>query len=1259
MPKPTKPVPIDVAARVVGAATTVPLLSDAPFTATGVLEPGIHVHWALPDALTKADAHESRPPRFRGVPDLWLVVRFNPVNGDAPRTHREWIVDSIAETVTPLAQWQPPDRALDRIHTAPGVLPRIAHGWGEWGVDEPFDQLTTAYYPSCRTRLGFHDDLADLGASPSGTVSYAVVGWYSSTSFDPFYRALLRRRDKLGHRADLKHFAEFATPVATEGATAEPLWNPQVNVTDMPPPPATETTMLLASANHTGELMRTSIAATEALAAAFESGGQSTEHVVVDAVMPESHKAHTVLHGSIIDVPVRPATLIGFSSLETDGVVLYPNLQRAMAEVAARTGADTETDYLDMMLGKLGQQSGTIGGVIDLPGAQHARTFQGVPGRSTWFARLDIYPKLNLQNLGFVLADLGGSAPTPVWGNWPDLMARSAAITAPTVNQLQAQIPEPVLSEPPVAQPTGPSDTEIINWIAELRVAFAAAQTAAEEGGHPTDPRLVRVQDHRRNAAPTALGPSVDGSGPSQAGWWLDLGDPDTLIDIANDHRVLAELYRSIAGARVHLPDANHLFEVPGPRWYRPWAPHLVLYGAKRQFRHGGDGRFRLDGHLDTRFAGELMVGLRVGGHTVLGSELLADTGTFGASGLPAVVTGLVAEHALTDAANAPIMARAAHRTGGRGRKPTAAQMTAAARSIWLRRGGLLDDEQADAIAAIEPIGTPASAVGLQAWRDWYGPLFLDTEATHRRKRFNDAWALPQEHVETVDRDPVVAPDREQVVTERHVATVTVANVLRETLVTEIGIDPHGNPIPKKPAPQGVDAGTFDALDVVSASLTGVDDALAAEGQREQGGFVHMNRVRVYDTFGASAGWSSDSTVLDPLPEWATAIPARLTSWGRLHLRLQSAAEPDIEATPFGSPVCGFLLPDFVDQSLEVYDADGQAVGQLTATDPVDGDAGPVDGTTLTVTFTPLPWVAATLPEGAPAIDAITNPTLRRLVEALVAQSHEVSEGEPGWHETGFTAMLRVFDTVRSTLEPGVKHADGRVRLLGEPVVVLRARAAFEASDATVAELRAGPPTIADTSTLPVLRVRIGDVTRPEDGVLGCFVDGPTPAEARFAPPSLQAAEEAVLNQMVTSAGLQKTRAITHPFIFEQVSEFDVPANEPLDLVVLADGRGGIYATCGMLPRKNIVMPKDFIEPALARMRPTFRVGPILGFERDEAMVPVVPAPFIEGLRAAFVHDDDATFPEVPIPPVLGVGELPPSRVRLTEGWARMLPQEP
>jgi hypothetical protein len=34
-------------------------------------------------------------------------------------------------------------------------------------------------------------------------------------------------------------------------------------------------------------------------------------------------------------------------------------------------------------------------------------------------------------------------------------------------------------------------------------------------------------------------------------------------------------------------------------------------------------------------------------------------------------------------------------------------------------------------------------------------------------------------------------------------------------------------------------------------------------------------------------------------------------------------------------------------------------------------------------------------------------------VQALLAQSFDLPAPTAGWHETGFTAMLRVFDTVR------------------------------------------------------------------------------------------------------------------------------------------------------------------------------------------------------------------------------------------------------
>lgn len=1246
-------IPMDVAARVVKSPVTVPLLSDEPFAASGTLESGIHVHWALPDLLTRATGSSSHPPRFRGVPDLWLVVRFNPVSG-IKRTYKAWVVDSVKETVTLLVDWIPPDsRDEAMIHTAPGVIKRVSRGWGEWDNNQPFDALTTAYYPACRKRLGFHDDLSDLAGATTGTVSYSVIGWYSRTSFDSSYNDGIRRNDRVGHRADVRTNKVVSTQVSMATEMTDLDWNVEIRTRQADRLGRGETIALNTAVNIRETAFRQQAASLKDLVAALPVTPDSPQHAVVDSLMPDSTKTHTVCHGSVMDVPLRPFRLIEPGSLAGDSVFLYPNVQRAMAEVASRTADEQKTDWLDMMLGSLGQQSGSTSGVVDLAGAQHARTFQSVPGKTQFYARLDIYPPLK-EKINFIgVNDLFADAPKLYSGHWPEFAARSAAVNAMKVAKV---ISAGSLNQPP-AQPAGPSTDEIIEWIELLRANFLTARQQSTVAEKPLDERLIRIHDHRRNAQPTPQGRSADGLGPDQAGWWIDMGDENAAIDIENNphHKELAELRRSIGGARLHMPDAENIFEVPGPRWYRPWAPYLVLFGTKRSYRHGFDGRFRADEHLTTRISGESMIGLRIGSTTVLAKDLIARTADFTTAGLPSAASELIQEHLLSDADNAPIMARNARLNPGASRATTE-QMASASRSVWLSRGNLLKPDERNAIDLVAPVGTPSSAAGLQAWRDWYGPLFLDTRYTHRRKRFNDAWLLPPEFVETIDQNPAVPPDREQEITERHMATVSVAKVLKKTLVTELTIDSYGKPIRKKVPPNGVNAQTFDEMDIVSASLSKLDDALFSDGERERGGFVHMNQVRLFDTFGTPADWSSDSDNLNPPPQWATALPARLSCWGRLNFRLQSASDPATDATPLTPPVCGILLPDFVDQSLEVYDSDGNAIGQLRADDPIRNNIGPA--ITLSVTFELLPWVAATLPPGTDPALAVNNPTLRRFVQSLVAQSLDVPANAAGWHETGFTAMLRVFDTARSTLDPAFRASDSRVRLLGEPILVMNTRLLFEASNQSAGELKSIPQAIAEPPSLPTLRVRIGDVTRPDDGVLGCFLPGDSIADDRFAPVSGEAAEQAVLNQMVFGAS-QKIEAVTHPFIVDQVAEFDVPANTGLDLIVLADARGSLYATCGMLPRKMIVIPKDFVEPSLRRLEPTFQIGPVLSFAVQGTLVPVVPAPTVEGMDAVFVHDDEQTYPEVPLPPVPPAAELPAERVRLTDGWLRLFRQKP
>jgi hypothetical protein len=53
------------------------------------LKPGIHLHWALPDALTKEGKQtKERENNFPAVPNRWLVRRKSE-NGD-----KNWIVES-------------------------------------------------------------------------------------------------------------------------------------------------------------------------------------------------------------------------------------------------------------------------------------------------------------------------------------------------------------------------------------------------------------------------------------------------------------------------------------------------------------------------------------------------------------------------------------------------------------------------------------------------------------------------------------------------------------------------------------------------------------------------------------------------------------------------------------------------------------------------------------------------------------------------------------------------------------------------------------------------------------------------------------------------------------------------------------------------------------------------------------------------------------------------------------------------------------
>ena len=178
---------------------------------------GLHLHWALPDALTTGHHRDNRT-TFPAVPNRWLVRRLDHTGA----LQKSWIVESdflhplnngspTVEAPGPITAWPnnkpitfPTRRYVfpDPDHT-PGVAFRymgrrlLLSDWlqgnksGEYlndgsisdykltalGYGEP---AFAAYYPNCYSVFGF----CDVDPDPATTYEYQVIGWFNEVQLD-------------------------------------------------------------------------------------------------------------------------------------------------------------------------------------------------------------------------------------------------------------------------------------------------------------------------------------------------------------------------------------------------------------------------------------------------------------------------------------------------------------------------------------------------------------------------------------------------------------------------------------------------------------------------------------------------------------------------------------------------------------------------------------------------------------------------------------------------------------------------------------------------------------------------------------------------------------------------------------------------------------------------------------------------------------------------------------------------------------------
>ena len=169
-----------------------------------LLMAGVHLHWALPDALTRGNSNGAVT-EFPAVPNRWLVTRKR------DRTiQRQWVVESDylfpagAGLASGSITYPNPDPTQPQRYRFLGRT-RSFFGWTEpnpEGTNPDFlDRLTAvgygdpnfaAFYPSCHGVFGFHDP--DI-TRPDPAVTYQVIGWYAkaeddvATRFEPRFSA--------------------------------------------------------------------------------------------------------------------------------------------------------------------------------------------------------------------------------------------------------------------------------------------------------------------------------------------------------------------------------------------------------------------------------------------------------------------------------------------------------------------------------------------------------------------------------------------------------------------------------------------------------------------------------------------------------------------------------------------------------------------------------------------------------------------------------------------------------------------------------------------------------------------------------------------------------------------------------------------------------------------------------------------------------------------------------------------------------------
>ncbi len=1142
----------------------IPYISEAvvsqPFRNKNLqLKRGIHLHWALPDALTRGD----RDMQFQEVPNRWLVTR-NMKRRDKWRVDRQWVVESdylypphvnatgravsipyISEQwkkKTAAAEEEPYEfRPLTGREDEAEIATRASqpyrfmgrcvslHTWQEGGENcEYYPNLTAvgygeptfaAFYPNCFSVFGFHDP----NPGPDLTqVTYDLVGWYSDGSKD----ALFRFAGKNSHLSPGEKMAAFKKKFN---------WHIQP-----------------------------------------ESGGESG--------------------GGATVIPDR---MLCYARLEFKPGGDAPN-PRKDTEVTV-TVANTPTEALSALLAqKLGNGSRHLLESIENQLEAVQLAFRLDEKQLDTMTR---FRELRHEN-GFTPIDSGR-----LW-----VIGKKSTMEQPGTPESGQRV---------TLEDLDPGIAEDLNRLNALQSKYDAARLEIEQMGkqlfadwykymicvYPPenrihnypDPNLVKYYIEKKVLSP--LERKLDEAGKVES-LQLDENGIITGIEVSEssgENALARRLANAVEALNLKIETAEiqlkgqkgqtgaaadyYLEQIPGPRFWQPNPPVLLMEGdaVAAGKRHGCDGAlpchiFRPPEH------GKIYRGSRGFGEVLAETRRLLTPGSFGLNARehqpwnPFLLEWETRLFPIEMGSNLDLE-----------NKNGAYSPTFITQNY---RAPVLNPDLELKPAREKPVDSGNSYLGSSILSPQANPLLkqlIETQLIRRRKLFT----RPQD-IGPGGYDGKKSFSNPDYTLIRAYGLLNDLNVLAQTLdgfnqallmrkqTLELPID---DPLGFRKFRD------FSRFQVSEAMEDRIKNAPAPLNSFNpiRSGYLKLQNLNLVDTFGQVRRLNPDlvhtTYKMSSAGRFLVKLPPRLVQPARLNFRwLNARKELDETNSHRGTtPICGWLLTNKADKSLMFYDASGKALGYFKGEQ----------------------WREAIDSDEAKPIAAIVNPHLKRV--ALYMQ--ESIDNDPSGRFIDH--MIGTIDDALENIQPEKNTGiQGAALLMGRPLAVVRTSMNLELS---------GPPSVnqdwnafrrdiagfrrrSDDFDRVQFPVRLGEYGQLNDGLVGYWLEK-RDREGQI----VFADEKADENGNIVSSGTVKFYSPQSRYIdseaiesgFEYLDDgpinfYQSLADPPQTVTMLMDVQGTVHATVGILPNKEISIPQEQYARALQDIEVTFLHAPLL-----------------------------------------------------------------